>query len=330
MEENMNIRIANRLLEYRRASGYSQEELAAKIGVSRQAVSKWERVEASPDTDNLIALASLYGVTIDELINGSKNPTEKAGAAGSADDKNSAGAAVNKETKDSAGDAGKDTGKNAADDGDEDGGEEKDDDDDNEDDDCGDGTCCGDKKTDRVSIGLSGIHVSDKNGDEVHISLKGIHIEDKNGEKVHIEPGNIHVHNEDGDTVVETKDGKVYVNDEECHHAPHWFSGILPMLTIIAYLVMGFTIPDGYGWTRGWLVFFLIPILLTLVTAVRKRKPSYFAYPVLVAGIYLFVGMVYGFWHPHWIIFLTIPIYYIISGAIEHARKIRIRCCRGE
>ena len=57
----MNIAIANRLVELRRAHGYSQEELAGKLGVSRQAVSKWERAESSPDTDNLIALARLYG-----------------------------------------------------------------------------------------------------------------------------------------------------------------------------------------------------------------------------------------------------------------------------
>lgn len=64
----MNIETANRLLEYRKKAGYSQEELAEKIGVSRQAVSKWERSEASPDTDNLITLAKLYGVSMDELL----------------------------------------------------------------------------------------------------------------------------------------------------------------------------------------------------------------------------------------------------------------------
>lgn len=68
----MNLEIANRLVEYRKKAGLSQEELADKLGISRQAVSKWERVEASPDTDNLIALAELYGVTLDELIHGPK------------------------------------------------------------------------------------------------------------------------------------------------------------------------------------------------------------------------------------------------------------------
>lgn len=65
----MNVETANRLQRLRKQNGYSQEELAEKIGISRQAVSKWERAEASPDTDNLILLARLYGVTLDELLN---------------------------------------------------------------------------------------------------------------------------------------------------------------------------------------------------------------------------------------------------------------------
>lgn len=70
----MNIETAKRLYEYRKAHGYSQEELAAKIGVSRQAISKWERSESSPDTDNLIALAQLYGVSLDTLLMGEEEP----------------------------------------------------------------------------------------------------------------------------------------------------------------------------------------------------------------------------------------------------------------
>ena len=64
----MNIQIADRLVALRRQYGYSQEELAVRLGVSRQAVSKWERAESSPDTDNLIALARLYGISLDELL----------------------------------------------------------------------------------------------------------------------------------------------------------------------------------------------------------------------------------------------------------------------
>jgi len=66
----MDIKVANRLQELRKKNGYSQEDLADELGVSRQAVSKWERGDASPDTDNLIALSKIYNVTLDELING--------------------------------------------------------------------------------------------------------------------------------------------------------------------------------------------------------------------------------------------------------------------
>lgn len=64
----MNIEIANRLVNLRKSNNLSQEALAEKLGISRQAVSKWERAEASPDTDNLILLARLYGVSLDQLL----------------------------------------------------------------------------------------------------------------------------------------------------------------------------------------------------------------------------------------------------------------------
>lgn len=73
----MTIETANRLYELRKKQGLSQEELAEKLGVSRQAVSKWERGEASPDTDNLIALAKIYGLSLDELIFGEKETKEE-------------------------------------------------------------------------------------------------------------------------------------------------------------------------------------------------------------------------------------------------------------
>ncbi len=64
----MTIEIANKLLQLRKKHGYSQEALAEKLGISRQAVSKWERAEASPDTDNLVTLAKLYNISLDELL----------------------------------------------------------------------------------------------------------------------------------------------------------------------------------------------------------------------------------------------------------------------
>lgn len=59
---------ARRLAALRSSRGYTQETLAGQLGLSRQSVSKWERAEASPDIDNLIALAKLYGVSVDEIL----------------------------------------------------------------------------------------------------------------------------------------------------------------------------------------------------------------------------------------------------------------------
>lgn len=64
----MNLTTANRLQQLRKANGYSQEVLAEKLGVSRQSVSKWERGESSPETDNLIAISRIYGITVDDLL----------------------------------------------------------------------------------------------------------------------------------------------------------------------------------------------------------------------------------------------------------------------
>lgn len=65
----MDLMTANRLQQLRKANGYSQDVLAEKLGISRQAVSKWERAESSPSVDNLIDLAKLYGISVDEMLN---------------------------------------------------------------------------------------------------------------------------------------------------------------------------------------------------------------------------------------------------------------------
>ena len=72
----MNIKLADRLVELRKEHKLSQEALAEKLGLSRQSISKWERAEASPDTDNLIALAEVYGITLDELL-GNNEPKKR-------------------------------------------------------------------------------------------------------------------------------------------------------------------------------------------------------------------------------------------------------------
>ena len=56
------------LYHFRKKANLSQEDLAEKLGVSRQSISKWECGESLPDTENLIALSKLYGISLDELV----------------------------------------------------------------------------------------------------------------------------------------------------------------------------------------------------------------------------------------------------------------------
>lgn len=62
--------IGERILLHRKRLGLSQEELAARLGVSRQAVSKWELGTSTPEPENIIALARIFGITTDELLMG--------------------------------------------------------------------------------------------------------------------------------------------------------------------------------------------------------------------------------------------------------------------
>ena len=73
----MNIEIANRLVKLRKEKGLNQEELAEKLGLSRQAISKWERGESSPDMDNIVMLAKLYDLSFDELLSTSEYYVEE-------------------------------------------------------------------------------------------------------------------------------------------------------------------------------------------------------------------------------------------------------------
>lgn len=59
-----------RLQELRRRAGLSQDALAERLEVSRQAVSKWERDEAMPETDKVVRIAQLFGVSLDSLLLG--------------------------------------------------------------------------------------------------------------------------------------------------------------------------------------------------------------------------------------------------------------------
>ena len=245
----MTIETANRLMEYRKKAGLSQEELADKLGVSRQAVSKWERSEASPDTDNLIALAKLYNVSLDELVGNQVNEESKE------DNK--------EETKEK-------------------------------------------QNKSKVDIGPGHIDVED-GSDSVHISFNGIHVEDgETGEKVHI--NGFHFFN---------KESKLLT-------FLHALEACFTLLVIIAYIVVGLCYKGTMGttgvnaWAGLWPMFLLIPIPSSLREAVSKKRFCIFAFPVLVTSVYCFLGMLLGMWHPMWVLFLTIPVYYSFFGTIDH------------
>lgn len=59
--------LAERICTLRRKNGLSQEQLAEKLGVSRQAVSKWESGASTPELEKLLALSDCFGITLDEL-----------------------------------------------------------------------------------------------------------------------------------------------------------------------------------------------------------------------------------------------------------------------
>lgn len=278
----MDLAMAQRLVDCRKAAGLSQEALAAQLGVSRQAVSKWERSESSPDTDNLIALAALYGVSLDELLYGE--------AANNADDLEDGSAST--ETTDVAGEA-EDSAENAD---------------------------RSDKPLVDVSL-ARGIHVIDPNkGEEVHVGWSGIHvINERKGEEVHVGPGGLHIDTleDDGHSVHTNDDGTVTIDGETFsswkeahdkldHHGKHFHTKVgrtwnkfpFPALVALAYLVLGII----YGaWSMGLFLVFLIPIYYALGDFIDQRHLSKLiecVYPAAAIAWFLYMWLCLGQPHP--------------------------------
>lgn len=217
----MDLAMAQRLVDRRKAAGLSQEALAAQLGVSRQAVSKWERSESSPDTDNLIALAALYGVSLDELLYG-----EAASDADSSEDGSTETVDEAKEAEDSA--------------------EHAD---------------CGDKPLVDISLARGIHVINPNKGEEVHVGWNGIHVtNERKGEEVHVGPDGVHVDTleDDGHSVHTDDDGTVTIDGETFsswkeahdkldHHGKHFHTKVgrtwnkfpFPALVALAYLVLG-------------------------------------------------------------------------------------------
>ncbi len=237
----MNQKTADRLVELRKNAGYSQEELADTIGVSRQAVSKWERCESSPDTDNLIELARLYKVSLDELINGTDLPPK---------------APRTEETEQVAAD-----------------------------------TDAFVWEDDGMTVEINGEEISVKNEDGKEkkydvAALKRKSIKEKR------------------------------VNTFVC--------SLVALFVVIAYLVNGFCQSNNEkAWAAGWPLFFVIPVVASIVSFIFYKRIALLNYPCVVVGIYCFVGMFYGIWHPTWVMFITIPVFYIIAEKIDRVTRTR-------
>ena len=62
--------LADKIIELRKQNGWSQEDLAEKMDVSRQAISKWEGAQSVPDMGRIVRLSELFGVSTDYLLMG--------------------------------------------------------------------------------------------------------------------------------------------------------------------------------------------------------------------------------------------------------------------
>ena len=72
-----NTELSERLRQFRKNAGLSQEQLAEALDISRQAVSKWESGTTSPDIHNIIQLGKLYGVSTDSILLGESPAPQK-------------------------------------------------------------------------------------------------------------------------------------------------------------------------------------------------------------------------------------------------------------
>ena len=338
--------IARRLAARRKQAGLSQEALADKLGVSRQAVSKWERAESLPDTDNLIALAALYGLTLDELLwreageNDSQvsqpasDATETSGASAdegfsqgepdAAEDDRGDGRRNSEASDDQAGGSADSSMDGAAfepsrNDNDAESGKN---DRAGEDDDYAhvsfrDGIHVRDtKKGEEVHIGWSGVHVTNrKKGEEVHVGWDGVHVEQPNASGTVDDPKSVHV--DDSGVII----GEQYFeNWHEAHKAFRrkpkraWQSFPFPLVVLVAYLLLGLL---ANAWLPGLMLAFAVPAYYVIGNAWEKRRLSR-----LIGGLYPIGAIAWFCWmafaldqaHPAWVVFLTIPVVEILCA----------------
>ncbi|MCL2096442.1 MAG: hypothetical protein FWH10_05995 [Oscillospiraceae bacterium] len=98
----------------------------------------------------------------------------------------------------------------------------------------------------------------------------------------------------------------------------NWYVFPYPVLALGFYLAFGFLLNI---WHPTWLIFLTIPVFYTIVAMTNAKnfrtKANIFPYPVLCLILYLALGFDYSLWHPAWLLFLTVPVYYMIVNAVK-------------
>lgn len=89
------------------------------------------------------------------------------------------------------------------------------------------------------------------------------------------------------------------------------------LITII-YLSLGFAFPNENIWNVYWVLYLIPFILYSLIETIVKRNLYLFNISFLMTFIYLLHGMILNIWHPTWIMFLFIPLYYFITDALRN------------
>lgn len=242
----MTIEIADRLIKLRKQNGLSQEELADKLGLSRQAVSKWERAEASPDTDNLICLAKLYGVSLDDLLNTDEDIET----------------IVKEQVKE-------------------------------------------DAKIEQETV------------EKPEEKKESINITDDEGNNVRIVDNKIELTSADGTVKIIDKDHKP--KQPKIVVISGILEGILFLIASITYILLSSFNVAPFTWGNAW-IFFLVPeIICSVLRAIGYKKFTQFNMAFTATFAYFFICMVLEtyLWHPLWVIFIAIPIWYVAMDPVD-------------
>lgn len=305
----MNLEIANRLLQLRKQHHLSQEELAQRLGISRQAVSKWERAEASPDTDNLILLARLYQVSLDDLLLTSEPVEPVEPEAQDRLDEGVPGGEENRE-KESCGEEEPNAsfyfdhglhvkeGKN------------------------------------QVHLGPGYLHVRDENGEQVDIGDGRVYVNGEEKRKMPKSPWHLFPYpilaalgflvwgffgDGWGASWVMFLTIPLYYTLVEAVEKRDPVVFCFPVLSIIGFYLWGYY---GDAWNVSWVLLLSIPVYYVAAAGIKKKERLVACYPVLVSVLYVAIGFTQGAWHPWWLLFLTIPLVY---GVVEMVRARKSR-----